>query len=113
VIISVVYLLVRCLLGCLMVLTRHQASKDAELLVLRHENAVLRRQVGRVRYEPGDRLWLAALSRLIPRRRWGEVFMVTRRLCSPGTGGWSRASGTTPAGSVRDGRPRQPRSGSS
>jgi hypothetical protein len=77
VIISVVYLLVRCLLGCLMVLTRHQVSKDAELLVLRHENAVLRRQVGRVRYEPGDRLWLAALSRLVPRRRWGEVFMVT------------------------------------
>ncbi|HEX3960141.1 MAG TPA: hypothetical protein VHZ03_26480 [Trebonia sp.] len=42
-------------------LTRSQASKDAELLVLRHENAVLRRQIGRVRYEPGDRLWLAAL----------------------------------------------------
>ena len=40
-IISVVYLLVRCLLGCLMALTRRQASKDAELLVLRHENAVL------------------------------------------------------------------------
>ena len=76
-IISVVYLLVRCLLGSLMVLTRHQMSKDTELLVLRHENAVLRRQVGRVRYEPGDRLWLAALSRLVPRRRWGEVFMVT------------------------------------
>ncbi len=75
--IPVVYLLVRCLLGCLMVLTRHQVSKDAELLVLRHENAVLRRQVGRVRYEPGARLWLAALSRLVPRRRWGEVFMVT------------------------------------
>jgi hypothetical protein len=45
VIISVVYLLVRCLLGCLTVLSRAQASKDAELLVLRHENAVLRRQV--------------------------------------------------------------------
>ena len=70
-IISVVYLIVRCLLGYLMMLARHRVSKDAELLVLRHENAVLRRQVGRVRYEPGDRLWLAALSRLVPRRRWG------------------------------------------
>jgi transposase len=77
VIISVLYQVVRCLLGCLTVLTRDETSKDAELLVLRHENAVLRRQVGRVRYEPGDRLWLAALSRLVPRRRWGEVFAVT------------------------------------
>ena len=37
----------------------------------------LRRQFSRVRYQPGDRLWLAALSRLVPRRRWGEVFTVT------------------------------------
>jgi hypothetical protein len=77
VIFSVVYLAVRRLLGCLMVLARREISKDAELLVLRHENAVLRRQIGRVRYQPGDRLWLAALSRLILRRRWGEVFAVT------------------------------------
>src|SRR6476660_371981 len=74
---SVVYLLVRCLLGCLKLLARREASKDAELLVLRHENAVLRRQAGRIRYQPGDRLWLAALSRLIPRPRWSEVFAVT------------------------------------
>ena len=74
-IISVVYLLVCCLLGCLTVLTRQQVSKDAELLLLRHENTVLRRQIGRVRYEPGDRLWLSALSRLVPRCRRGEVFM--------------------------------------
>jgi len=63
---SVFYLLVRCLPGCLVVLARCEVSKDAELLVLRHENTVLRRQTGRVRYQPGDRLWLAALSRLIP-----------------------------------------------
>jgi putative transposase len=77
VIISVVYLLAYRLLGCMMVLARGEASKDAELLVLRHENALLRRQIGRVRYQPTDRLWLAVLSRLIPRRRWGEVFAVT------------------------------------
>jgi hypothetical protein len=77
VIISVVYRLVRCLLGCLTVLARDGVSKDAGLLVLRHENAVLRRQAGRVRYEPGERLWLTALSRLVPRRRRGEAFPVT------------------------------------
>ena len=77
---SVGYLLARCLLDGLMVLARREASKDAELLVLRHENAILRRQISRVRYQQADRLWLAALSRLIPRHRWGEVFAVT-----PGT----------------------------
>ena len=74
---SVVYLVVRCLLGCLMVLSGGEVSKDAELLVLRHEDAVLCRQISRVCYQPGDRLWLAALSWLIPRRRQGEVFAVT------------------------------------
>ncbi len=49
-----------------MVLARGEVSKDAELLVFRHENAVLRRQISQVRYKSGDRLWLAALSRLIP-----------------------------------------------
>jgi len=77
VIFSVLCLAVRRLLGCLMMLTRRHVSKDAELLVLRHENAVLRRQISRVRYQPADRLWLAALSRLIPRCRWGEVFAMT------------------------------------
>jgi hypothetical protein len=77
VIFSVAYLLARRLLGCLMVLARREVSKDAELLILRPENAVLRRQVVRVRYQPTDRLSLAALSRLIPRGRWCEVFAVT------------------------------------
>ena len=62
---------------CLTVLARGEVSEDAGLLVLWHENAVLRRQIGRVRDQPSNRLWLAVLSRLIPRRRWGEVFAVT------------------------------------
>jgi putative transposase len=95
VIFSVAYLLVRCLLGCLMVLARREVSRDAGLLVLRHENAALRRQISQVRYQPGDRLWLAALSRLIPRRQWGEVFTVTPAALLAWPGGWSPAIGTT------------------
>jgi hypothetical protein len=56
---------------------RKDEAKSAELLVLRHENAVLRRHAGRVRYEPADRAWFAALTRFIPRRRWAGVFPVT------------------------------------
>ena len=74
---TLVYLIVRAVLGLLVMLFRRDLSKDAELLVLRHENAVLRRHVGRVRYGPADRAWLAALARLIPRKRWSEVFPVT------------------------------------
>jgi putative transposase len=74
---SILYQLVRCLLGLAVVLVRRDLSKDAELLVLRHENTVLRRQIARVHYTPADRAWLAALSRLLPRRRWAEVFPVT------------------------------------
>ncbi|WP_323184024.1 MULTISPECIES: integrase [unclassified Streptomyces] len=63
------------------VLLRRDTAKDAELLVLRHENTVLRRQLkGPVRYESADRFWFSALSSLIPRRRWAGVFPVT-----PGT----------------------------
>jgi putative transposase len=74
---SIFYWLLRCLLGLTAVLVRRDLSKDAELLVLRHENAVLRRQLPRVHYMPANRAWLAALSRLLPRRRWTEVFPVT------------------------------------
>lgn len=56
---------------------RADLTRDVELLVLSHENAVLRRQVPPPGYEPVDRLWFAALSRLVPRRRWAMVFPVT------------------------------------
>ncbi|MGW6145243.1 integrase core domain-containing protein [Streptomyces sp. NPDC055144] len=56
---------------------RGRVAKDAEVLALRHENAVLRRQIARVRHEPADRIWFAALSRSVPRKRWRQVFAVT------------------------------------
>jgi hypothetical protein len=85
-------------------LLRSTAAKDAELLVLRHENAVLRRHLAvLVRYEADDRFWFAALSGLIPRRRWHEVFRSRPTPCSAGTAGSSPRSGTTARG--RTGRP--------
>src|SRR5579862_2644993 len=77
-VLSLAYRLLRCLFSLLAVLARSDMSRDAELLVLRHENQVLRRQLtGRLRWDHVDRLWLAALSRLVSRRRWTEVFPVT------------------------------------
>jgi len=74
---KIVYLLMRWSFGLIALVFRGDHAKDAELLVLRHENAVLRRNAGRVRYEPADRAWFAALTRFIPRRRWAGVFPVT------------------------------------
>jgi putative transposase len=60
------------------VLVRSELSKDVELLVLRHENQLLRRQVGRrPPWDHADRLWLTALSRLANRSRWAKIFPVT------------------------------------
>jgi len=77
VLLKIVYLLTCRVLSLAVLVFRGDLAKDAELLVLRHENAVLRRHAGRVRYEPADRAWFAALARLVPRRRWAEVFPVT------------------------------------
>ena len=71
---TIVYLLVRRVLSLAVLLARRDLDKDAELLALRHENAVLRRHAGRIRYEPADRIWFAALAQLIPRVRWAQVF---------------------------------------
>ena len=74
---KIVYLLTCRVLGLAVLVFRGDRAKDAELLVVRHENAVLRRHAGRARYDPADRVWLAALARLLPRRRWTGIFPVT------------------------------------
>jgi putative transposase len=86
VLLSLVYRLLRCLFGLLAVLVRSDLSKDVELLVLRHENQALRRQAGgRPRWDHTDRLWLTALSQQVNRRRWSDIFPVTRPRSCAGT----------------------------
>jgi transposase len=78
VVVALLYKLSRTLLSIPAVMLRRDSAKDAELLVLRHENAVLRHQIsGPVRYEPANRFWFAALSSPIPRRRRCTIFPVT------------------------------------
>jgi putative transposase len=67
---SFVYLAARSLLGLVVLLGRSGRSKELEVLVLRHELSILGRQADRPRFEPRDRLLLAALSRILPRRSW-------------------------------------------
>jgi len=77
VLLKIVYLLACRLPGLAVLVFGKDLAKDAGLLVLRHENAVLRRHAGRIRYEPADRVWFAALARLLPRRRWTGIFPIT------------------------------------
>jgi putative transposase len=72
---SLVYVVVCRLFELVVLLGRGERSKELEILVLRHELSILRRQRGRPRFEPRDRLLLAALSRGLPRRSW-QAFIV-------------------------------------
>src|SRR5436190_20874768 len=71
--VSSLYLVLCRLLALLVLFARGDRSKELEILVLRHELSILRRQVGRPQFESSDRLVLAALSRVAPRRCWSAV----------------------------------------
>ena len=73
------YLIMIRVFGWLLLLGRGQASKDAEIMVSRHEVTVLRRQVARPKPDWADRAVLAAPARLLP------TVLRAHRLVTPGT----------------------------
>jgi putative transposase len=77
-----VYLAVRRMFDLFFLSLRSEQSKEIELLALRHEVEVLRRQVGRCAYEPADRALLAALSRFLPRSSWATFGVTPTTLLS-------------------------------
>lgn len=94
---SFIYLALRRSFELILLCCRSADAKEIEILVLRHELAVLRRQHPRPRLQPIDRALLAALSRLLPRARWPSFLvhpetllrwhrrMVARRWTYPST----------------------------
>lgn len=74
--VSFVYVVACRLFALVLLLARSDRSKELEILQLRHELSILRRQTGRPQLTVRDRLVMATLSRLLPRRSW-QTFPVT------------------------------------
>ena len=91
---SFLYRLIRRLVEFARVHRMNDIAKDAEILVLRHQLAVLRRQVGRPQFSWSDRALVAALARLVPRGRWA-AFLVTPEMILAGIGRSSADTGRT------------------
>jgi putative transposase len=77
---SLCYLLVRCVLQLVFLRPRSRDFKELEIVVLRHELSVLRRQTQRPQLMMADRLLLAAASRLLPRSSWRSFFVTPATL---------------------------------
>jgi putative transposase len=73
---SFCYLVLRQVLQLVAIRARSAEFKDLEILVLRHELAILRRQSRRPAFTSVDRIFLSAASRLLPRDRW-QAFLIT------------------------------------
>lgn len=115
---SFCYLVLRQVLQLTALHARSEEFKDLEILVLRHELAIFRRQRRRPAITPIDRVFLAAASRLLPRARWG-AFLITpatllrwhRRLIAQQwtyAGAWAEADsagGPNPGDPPRAGEP--------
>ena len=90
--VSALYVVICRLLELIVLLGRKDRAKELEILVLRHELSILRRQVGRPHFEAHDRVLLAAFSRMLPRRSWTafsvrpETLLAWHRRLSPAAG---------------------------
>jgi len=78
---SLCYLALRWLLQLVLLRPRSEEFKELEIVVLRHELSVLRRQVGRPALRSADRVLLTVASRLLPRSRWSSF-----AVAAPGAG---------------------------
>jgi putative transposase len=77
---SLCYLVLRSVLQLVSLRVRSEHFKELEIVVLRHELAVLRRQAGRPQLATGDRVFLAAATCLLPRTSWQSIFVTPTTL---------------------------------
>jgi hypothetical protein len=85
---SVLFLALGRVFELLVLLGRSRERKEVEILVLRHELSVLRRQVARPRYQARDRALLAVFSRVLHALAGRVRSLLGRRRCCAGTLGW-------------------------
>ena len=80
VVLSVLYIAFQRVLQVVFLLFRSTEFKELEIVVLRHELAVLRREVGQPSFRSADRWFLAAASRMLPRVTWSSLLVTPATL---------------------------------